>query len=90
MFASFRAVGFVGVRVSDGEIHTPAVDPEHQRRGIGTALTDHATERLRAAGVVLAVVGTGGDPGHAAARATCEKAGSTPFPQVRYYKRLDR
>ncbi|GAA3460618.1 GNAT family N-acetyltransferase [Saccharothrix longispora] len=85
-----RAVGFVGVRVADGEIHMLAVDPEHQRRGIGTALTGYAVERLRAAGVVLAVVGTGGDPGHAAARATYEKAGFTPFPQVQYYKRLDR
>ncbi|MEU4741794.1 GNAT family N-acetyltransferase [Actinosynnema sp. NPDC023658] len=84
-----RAVGFVAVRVEDGEIHMLAVDPEHQRQGIGSALTDLALDLLRRAGVALAVVGTGGDPGHAAARRTYERAGFTPFPQVRYYRRLD-
>ncbi|GAB2997692.1 GNAT family N-acetyltransferase [Saccharothrix stipae] len=84
-----RVVGFVAVRVGDGEIHMLAVDPDHQRQGIGSALTDFAVERLREAGVALAVVGTGGDPGHAPARRTYERAGFTPFPQVQYYKRLD-
>lgn len=85
-----RAVGFVAVRPEDGEIHMLAVDPDHQRQGIGSALTDHAVERLRDTGVTLVVVGTGGDPGHAPARRTYEKAGFTPFPQVRYYRRVDR
>ncbi|WP_367134032.1 GNAT family N-acetyltransferase [Saccharothrix sp. HUAS TT1] len=84
-----RAVGFVAVRVGDGEIHMLAVDPDHQRRGIGSALTERAVDHLREAGVTLAVVGTGGDPGHAAARRTYERAGFTPFPQVQYYRRLD-
>ncbi|WP_033436370.1 GNAT family N-acetyltransferase [Saccharothrix sp. NRRL B-16314] len=85
-----RAVGFVAVRAGNGEIHMLAVDPDHQRQGIGTALTEFAVDRLREAGVALAVVGTGGDPGHAPARRTCERAGFTAFPQVQYYKRLDR
>ncbi|MFD7653551.1 GNAT family N-acetyltransferase [Actinosynnema sp. NPDC059797] len=85
-----RAVGFVAVRPGDGEIHMLAVDPGHQRQGIGGALTDYAVERLRETGVTLVVVGTGGDPGHAPARRTYEKAGFTAFPQVRYYKVLDR
>ncbi|GAA1267898.1 GNAT family N-acetyltransferase [Saccharothrix xinjiangensis] len=85
-----RAVGFVAVRPEGGEIHMLAVDPEHQRRGIGGALTDHAVERLRETGATLVVVGTGGDPGHAPARRTYEKAGFTAFPQVQYYKVLDR
>jgi ribosomal protein S18 acetylase RimI-like enzyme len=84
-----RAVGFVAVRPADGEIHMLAVDPEHQRQGIGGALTDYAVERLRETGVTLVVVGTGGDPGHAPARRTYEKAGFTAFPQVRYYRSLD-
>jgi ribosomal protein S18 acetylase RimI-like enzyme len=84
-----RAVGFVAIRVGDGEIHMLAVDPDHQRRGIGSALTSFAVERLRDAGVTLAVVGTGGDPGHAPARRTYERAGFTAFPQVQYCKRLD-
>ena len=85
-----RAVGFVAVRVGAGEIYMLAVDPDHQRQGLGSALTDFAVERLREAGVALAVVGTGGDPGHAPARRTYERAGFTPFTQVQYYKRLDR
>ena len=66
----YRAAGFVAVRVGGGEIHMPAVDPDHQRQGIGSALTSFAVERLREAGITLAVVGTGGDPGHAPARPT--------------------
>ncbi|SCE84756.1 hypothetical protein [Micromonospora mirobrigensis] len=46
-------------------------------------------ELLRAAGVTLAVVGTGGEDGHAPARRTYEKAGFTGLPLVRYYARLD-
>ncbi|MFD0201271.1 MULTISPECIES: GNAT family N-acetyltransferase [Saccharothrix] len=84
-----RAVGFVAVRVADGEIYMLAVDPDHQRQGVGSALTDFAVDRLREAGVTLAVVGTGGDPGHAPARRTYERAGFTPFTQVQYYRRLD-
>ncbi|QQQ76376.1 GNAT family N-acetyltransferase [Saccharothrix sp. 6-C] len=84
-----RAVGFVAVRVGDGEIHMPAVDPDHQRQGIGSALTSFAVERLREAGVTPAVVNTGGDPGHAPARRTYERAGFTAFPQVQHYRRLD-
>jgi hypothetical protein len=39
--------------------------------------------------VRLAIVATGGDPGHAPARRTYEKAGFTPLPLVRYYALLD-
>ena len=66
-----------------------AVDPRLQRQGIGTALTIFAVQRLREAGVGLAVVGTGGDPGHAPARRVYEKAGFVGLPLVRYYARLD-
>ena len=38
--------------------------------------------------VKLVQLGTGGDPGHAPARHTYEKAGFTPLPLVRYYKEL--
>jgi ribosomal protein S18 acetylase RimI-like enzyme len=87
-----RPVGFAAVYVDSdarsGEIEMLAVDPDSQRAGIGTALTDVAVEHLRAAGVTLAVVGTGGDPGHAPARRTYEKAGFVGLPLVRYYKKL--
>jgi ribosomal protein S18 acetylase RimI-like enzyme len=91
-----RVVGFVAVVHHDethgepdsSEIEMIAVDPEHQRRGIADDLLAHAVEQARAHGSVLAVIGTGGDPGHAPARAAYEKAGFRPFPQVRYYKML--
>jgi hypothetical protein len=34
------------------------------------------------------MVETGGDPGHAAARATYERAGFAALPVVRYFKEL--
>lgn len=87
-----RPVGFAAVYLDadahSGEIEMLAVDPGSQRRGIGAALTDIAVEHLRAAGVTLAVVGTGGDPGHAPARRTYEKAGFVGLPLVRYYQKL--
>ncbi len=91
-----RTVGFVAVVHHDethgepnsSEIEMIAVDPGSQRQGIAEALLDHAVQRMREHGSVLAVIGTGGDPGHAPARAAYEKAGFRPFPQVRYYKML--
>jgi GNAT superfamily N-acetyltransferase len=88
-----RPVGFVAVRIDagsrTGEIEMLAVDPLVQRQGIGTVLTSFAVQRLRDAGVGLAVVGTGGDPGHAPARRVYEKAGFVGLPLVRFYARLD-
>jgi ribosomal protein S18 acetylase RimI-like enzyme len=84
-----RAVEAICQDDSTGEIDMLAVDPLVQRQGIGTALTRFAIQRLRDAGVGLAVVGTGGDPGHAAARRVYEKLGFVGLPLVRYYARLD-
>jgi len=86
-------VGFVSVEIFDpkrsmGEISILAVDPDHQAGGIGTALTEFALERLKDAGMMVAMVETGGDPGHAAARRTYEKAGYTLLPIARYFKNL--
>jgi ribosomal protein S18 acetylase RimI-like enzyme len=72
-----------------GEIYMIAVDPAAQRRGIATALTEFALREMRARGLTLAIVATGGDPGHAPARATYEKAGFTGCPQVWYAKQLN-
>jgi ribosomal protein S18 acetylase RimI-like enzyme len=65
-----------------------AVDPDHQGGGIGTALTEFALDRLKYAGMKVAMVETGGDPGHAAARRTYEKAGCVLLPIARYFKNL--
>lgn len=81
--------GFVAVRIDTaagiGEIDMVAVDPDCQRRGIGLLLTRHAGEMIRTAGVPVAVVETGGDPGHAPARRLYERAGFTQLPIARYF-----
>jgi ribosomal protein S18 acetylase RimI-like enzyme len=85
-------VGFIAYELHlvnlTGEVYLLAVHPEYQNRGIGTALNMHVLDETKSRGVRLAVVGTGGDPGHAPARRTYEKAGYTGLPKVRYYKAL--
>ena len=43
---------------------------------------------MRASGMDIAAVGTGGDPGHAPARAAYEAFGFTLLPGARYLKLL--
>jgi len=85
-------VGFVAVKYDAdsrmGEIYTIAVDPEHQRRGSGEALTQFAMDRMRDAGMTVAMVETGSDPGHAPARRTYAKTGFELLPVSRYFKKL--
>lgn len=71
-----------------GEIHMLAVDPARQRRGVGRALTAAALEQMRGHGMTSAMVETGGDPGHAPARAAYEAAGFSLFPVSRYFRSL--
>jgi beta-lactamase superfamily II metal-dependent hydrolase len=56
-----------GLKLSSG--FGSAVDPDHQG-SIGSVLTKVALDRLKDAGMIVAMVETGGDPGHAAARRT--------------------
>jgi GNAT superfamily N-acetyltransferase len=87
-----RPVGFAAYSADEesrtGVIDMVAVHPDHQGQGIGTALTEHAFTALRAAGMRTAMVETGGDPGHAPARRTYEKAGATLLPIARYFTAL--
>lgn len=71
-----------------GEIELLAVHPAYQNHEIGTTLNNHALDAMRAAGMIKAEVGTGGDPAHAPARRAYEKAGFTGLPLVRYYQKL--
>jgi len=71
-----------------GEVHMLAVDPAHQRRGIGTSLLTAGTDWIEAQGRAVALVSTGGDPGHAPARRTYERAGFTALPVVHYFRTL--
>jgi mycothiol synthase len=85
-------VGFLAVKLhsedSMGEIYMVAVDPDFQGRGIGSALTEFALNWMKDAGMSIAMVETGGDPGHAPARHTYEKAGFELFTVARYFKKL--
>jgi GNAT superfamily N-acetyltransferase len=65
-----------------------AVDPAAQGEGVGTVLTRTATDWLRASGMRVAMIDTGGDPGHAPARRVYEKAACTLLPVARYLKAL--
>jgi ribosomal protein S18 acetylase RimI-like enzyme len=88
-----RVVGFTAIDLraegDEGEIYMLAVDPDAQGAGVGTKLTVEAIRQIRAAGKHVAVVGTGADPGHAAARATYRKAGFIPWPNEQLYLLLD-
>jgi GNAT superfamily N-acetyltransferase len=83
--------GFVAARLdheaSIGEIYLIAVDPDHQRRGLGAALTSFALGWIKRNGMALAMVDTGGDPGHAPARHVYEEAGFVQLPVARYFKK---
>jgi ribosomal protein S18 acetylase RimI-like enzyme len=87
-----KVVGFLAYELhmkdKTGEVLLLAVHPEYQNREIGTELNNFALEKMKGGGMKMAVVGTGGDPGHAPARRSYEKAGYTPLPLVRYYKAL--
>jgi ribosomal protein S18 acetylase RimI-like enzyme len=89
----FRVVGFVAAAVVDearliGEIAMVAVDPAAQGQGIGSSLTEHATGWLREQGMRVAVVGTGGDPGHEPARRVYERLGFRLLPSAQYFRAL--
>ncbi|MAF10776.1 GNAT family N-acetyltransferase [Candidatus Poribacteria bacterium] len=87
-----QVAGFVSYSLNDesktGEVELIAVSPDYQNRGVGTALNDFALEKMKEAGMNLAVAATGGDEGHAPARRSYEKAGYTALPLARYYKAL--
>ncbi len=72
-------IGFVAATLHEGsligEIFMLAVDPDHQGDGVGTALTEVATERLRQSGMRVAMVDKG-----VAIRAMPQHGGSTKRP----------
>ena len=92
--ADRRPVGFATVALNAfhermGVVDMIAVDPAYQRRGTARLLMDHSIKHMRDRGMDIAAVGTGGDPGHAPARALYEALDFTALPGVRYLKLLD-
>jgi GNAT superfamily N-acetyltransferase len=85
-------LAFMAVRLdpqrSVGQLWMIAVDPNSQNHGLGTTMTNLATDWMRAAGMRVAMIGTGGDPGHAPARRVYEKAGYTAIPVANYFMAL--
>lgn len=71
-----------------GQIYMIGVDPDCQRRGIGTALINAGIEIVKQRGFALVMIETGGDPGHAAARKTYEKMGFDLYPVASCLKRV--
>ena len=87
-----NVVGFIACKLNlddkTGEVEMLAVHPDYQNRGIGTELNTFALDQMKARGMKIAILGTGGDPSHAPARRSYEKAGYIALPLVRYYKDL--
>jgi ribosomal protein S18 acetylase RimI-like enzyme len=85
-------VGYVAWSVDparrNGQIFLLAVSAGHRRQQAGTALCEHAFGQMRALGAEVAVIGTGGDPFHAPARALYESLGCTMLPTAVYYRQL--
>lgn len=90
--ADENVAGFTAVKLDDeskmGEIYMIATDPDYQKSGIGIALANYSVARMKEAGMTVAMVETGSDPGHAPARRTYEKAGFGLWPVSRYFKPL--
>ncbi len=75
-----RVIGFTTFSLDAGRkvgtLCNNAVDPSFQGQGIGSQQHEAVLECMRAAGMKVALVGTGyDDRGHARARASYEKAG---------------
>ncbi len=85
-------VGFAAatIRPEDdlGEVLMVAVEPRSQGRGLGTRLTEVATDWIRESGMSVAFISTGGDPGHRPARRTYAKVGYRELPIAYCYKAL--
>lgn len=85
LILGFCALSLDGER-NTGEIDLNAVHPDYQGRGIGSEFYKFALARMRAKGMKLATVGTGGDSSHIAARCAYRKAGfETSIPSVHLY-----
>ena len=76
-------------RPDHGRIQLLAVSQPHRRADIGRRLCEHALEALKAGGVEVVELGTGGeDTFHAPARALYESLGFLKVPIAGYIKRI--
>ena len=87
-----KVAGFIALKLHPddrmGEIYMIAVDPDFQRRGVASALMNHAADWFKKAGMSIMMAETGEDPGHGPARRAYESAGFTALLAARYFKSL--
>jgi GNAT superfamily N-acetyltransferase len=88
-----RIVGFAAYSVNEstgvGQLGNNAVHPDAQGKGVAGRMYGYVFDRFRERGMKFAHVGTGADPGHAAARRAYEKAGfDIQDHKVHYYRKL--
>lgn len=88
-----RVIGFGHVVLDHdrkiGELGINAIDPPYQGQGYGRKLHAAMLDRMRAAGMRVATVGTGADNGHDPARRAYDRAGLTrQIPSVYLYRPL--
>jgi ribosomal protein S18 acetylase RimI-like enzyme len=91
--ADGEIAGFVTFHLDEakslGTIRNNAIHPEHQGRGLGSAMYRHVLDRFKALGLQYAAVSTGLDEGHAPARRAYEKAGfNIRQENITYYMAL--
>lgn len=72
---------------SIGHVGYNGVAPEYRGHGIGTEIVRRVLDHIREAGMEIAVVGTGLNEGHAAARRVYEKLGFEPLTKSVFYTR---
>lgn len=85
----FAAAAVVDPRRHIGELRIVGVAPREQRGGLGTELVGLCRDWMRAQGMRVAYLSTGGDAGHAPARALYERTGFTLFPSAQYFAVLE-
>lgn len=68
-----------------GSVAYNAVHPDYRRRGIGTEIVERVLDKLRQAGMRVAMAGTGLGDEHAPARCVYEKVGFRPLRQSVQY-----
>jgi ribosomal protein S18 acetylase RimI-like enzyme len=86
-----KVVGYIAFEIyadATAEVQLLAVHPEYQNHGIGTQLNTYVLQKMKANGIKLVIVSTGGDESHAPARRSYEKAGYIALPLVKYYQAL--
>ncbi len=87
-----EVAGWIGGRIHPedrmGEVYILAVSPGHQRKGVARMLMDQLFDYFRTQDLVMVMVETGADSGHAASRATYESADFERWPVARYFRKI--